>query len=82
MRILGMIAGQGAVMIGSGLAVGCVLSIWAVRGLSGLLYATNQFDIVSIGVAAATLVIAGALAVLPAALRAAGTDPITALRNE
>jgi len=81
-RILGMIATQGAVTIGSGLAVGYVLSIWAARGLSGFLYATNQFDIVSISVAAATLVIAGALAVLPAALRAARTDPITALRNE
>ena len=82
MRILGMIAGQGAVMIGSGLAVGCVLSIWAARGLSGLLYATNPFDIVSVGVAAATMFAAGGLAVLPQALRAARIDPIAALRSE
>jgi predicted permease len=81
-RILGMIAGQGAVMIGSGLAVGYVLSIWAARGLSGLLYATNQFDIISVGVAAATLIAAGGLAILPQALRAAHIDPIAALRSE
>ena len=82
MRILRTIFGQGAIMVGSGLAVGGVLSIWASRGLGSVLYQTNQFDLVSIGVAAATLVVAGALAVLPAALRAARTDPLVALRSE
>jgi putative ABC transport system permease protein len=82
MRILRMIAGQGAIMIGLGLAAGIVLSIWTARGLSGLLFATGRFDVLSIGAAAITLVAAGAVAILPPALRAARTDPIAALRSE
>ncbi len=81
-RILGAICGQAAVMVGSGLAVGGVLSIWASRALGSVFYETNRFDLVSIGVAAITLVVACAFAVLPAALRAARTDPLVALRSE
>ena len=81
-RIVGMIARQGAVMVGSGVAAGSVLSIWAARGLSGLLFATGRFDVLSIGAAAITLVAAGAVAILPPALRAARTDPVAALRSE
>jgi hypothetical protein len=81
-RIVGMIASQGAIMIGSGLAAGGVLSIWAASGLGGLLYATSEFDIISIGAAAATMIAAGGLAVLPQAVRAARTDPIVVLRGE
>jgi ABC-type antimicrobial peptide transport system permease subunit len=82
MRILSATLGQGAVMVGSGLAVGGVLSIWAARALSGVGFATNHFDVVSVSVASAVLMVVGAGAVLPAALRAARTDPLIALRSE
>jgi len=82
LRILGMIAGQGAIMVGTGLAAGSVLSIWAARGLSGLLFATSPFDPLSVGAAAATLIGAGAAAILPQALRAARTNPMAVLRSE
>jgi hypothetical protein len=36
MRILSATLGQGAVMVGSGLAVGGVLSIWAARALGSV----------------------------------------------
>jgi ABC-type antimicrobial peptide transport system permease subunit len=81
-RILGAILGQGARMVGSGLAAGGLLSFWAARALGTTLYATDQWDVLRIGVAAAVLLVAGAGAALPAALRAARTDPLSALRSE
>jgi len=69
-------------MVGTGLAVGGVLSIWAARALSGLVFATDYFYVLNIGVPAAILMVAGVGAVLPAARRAARTDPLIVLRNE
>ena len=82
MRILRATLGQSALTVGSGLAVGGLLSIWASRGLSGVIVTTGRSDVLSISVAAAVLVLTGAGAVLPAALRAARTDPLMALRSE
>ena len=82
MRILSATLGQGALMVGSGLAVGGLLSIWAARALSSVAVATGHFDVLSVGVPAAVLMVVGAGAVLPAARRAARTDPLIALRGE
>jgi ABC-type antimicrobial peptide transport system permease subunit len=81
-RILSRIVGQGAVMVGMGLAVGGVLAIWAARALGSLVFATGYLDAVTVGVPAAILMVVGAGAVLPAARRAARTDPLIALRSE
>ena len=81
-RILRAILGQGALMVGSGLAVGGFLSIWVGRALSGVVITTSRFDVPSAGVAAAVLIVVGAGAVLPAALRASRTDPLIALRGD
>jgi len=70
------------VMLGSGLAVGGLLSIWAARALSGVGFAADRFDALSVSVPAAMLIIAGAAAVLPAARRAVRTDPLLTLRGE
>jgi hypothetical protein len=82
MRILRATLGQSVLMMGSGLALGGVLSIWAARALGGLIFATDHLDVLSVGVPAAVLIVAGAGAVLPAAWRAARTDPLIALRSE
>jgi len=82
MRILSATLGQGALMVGSGLAAGGVLSIWAARALGGFVPATGRVDALSAGIAATVLVAVGAAAVLPAARRASSTDPLIALRNE
>ena len=82
LRILMATLGQGAVMVGLGLVVGGVLSIWAARALGALLFATGRFDALSIGAAAIVLMAAGVAAVLPAARRAARTDPLIVLRGE
>ena len=82
MRLLSATLRQGAMMLGCGLAAGGVLSIWAARGLGSLIRTTGLSDVVSVGAAAALLSATGAASVLPAALRAARTDPQMALRSE
>ena len=81
-RILMRTLGQGAWMVGAGLVVGGVLSIWAARALGSMVFATGRFDPLNIAVAAAVLMVVGVVAVLPAARRAARTDPLSALRSE
>jgi ABC-type antimicrobial peptide transport system permease subunit len=82
MRIAIAVLRPGAVVLGSGLAAGAVLSIWAARGLHVIGFATNRLDALSISAPATMLVIAGAAALLPATRRAMRTDPVTALRSE
>ena len=82
MHILMRTLRQGAWMVGAGLVVGGVLSIWAVRALSSMVFATGRFDLVNVAAAAVVLIVVGAIAVLPAARRAARTDPLSALRSE
>jgi hypothetical protein len=81
MRILGATLARGAVLVASGLAVGGVLSIWAARALGSAGFATDRLDALSIVVPVVTLLIAGTAAILPAARRAAKTDPLAVLRQ-
>jgi putative ABC transport system permease protein len=81
-RILMRTLGQGAWMVGAGLVVGGVLSIWAVRALGSVVFGTGGFDFLNVALAAVVLMVVGAVAVLPAARRAARTDPLSALRSE
>jgi len=81
-RIFNATLRQGALIVASGVGVGGVLSIWASRALSGLIVATDHFDVLGVCVASAVLVAAGAAAVLPTARRAARTDLLISLRSE
>jgi ABC-type antimicrobial peptide transport system permease subunit len=81
-RIANRTLGQGARMIVAGLIAGGVLSIWAVRAVSGVVFVADYPDAISITGAAALLVAAGAAAVFPAARRAARTDPVIVFRTE
>ena len=72
----------GVMMLGSGLAAGAVLSIWAARALDVLGFVTNRLDALSVSAPITMLVIAGAAALVPATRRAMRTDPVTALRSE
>jgi ABC-type antimicrobial peptide transport system permease subunit len=82
MRIAMRTLAQGAWMVGAGVAIGGVLSIWAAGALGSLMFGTGRFDPVNIAIAAGVLVLVGLCAVLPAARRAASTDPLTALRSQ
>jgi predicted permease len=80
-RILRSTLGQGVSMVGAALVIGGVLSLWASRALSGVTHTSGDVDVVSAATAAAVLLLAGLCAVLPAARRAAQTDPVTVLRG-
>lgn len=82
MRIVRATLGQGMVMVGIGLALGSVLSIWAVDALSGVIFTSAQADFFSIGVAGVVLMATGVGAVLPAALSASRTDPRMVMNGE
>jgi hypothetical protein len=81
-RILHGTLGQGGVMVACGLVIGGVLSIWTARLLGAVIGPAARIDIVSVAAASLVLLLAGAAATLPAARRAARTDPLMALRSE
>jgi predicted permease len=74
--------GQSALLVAVGLALGGLFSIWTSRALGRVDFATGGFDAWSIALPTAVVVAAGIAAVLPAARRAARTDPTIALRGE
>jgi hypothetical protein len=82
LRLLGATLGHGALMVGSALLAGGLLSLWTSRALSTVVVGAGRFDVASISMASAVLVVVVAAAVLPAARRAARTDPLIALRSE
>jgi putative ABC transport system permease protein len=81
-RILTATVGQGALMVGGGGLAGALLSIWAARALGAGGLASGRLDALSVGIPATMLVLAAAVALGPAARRAARTDPRAALRGE
>ena len=81
-RILSTTFGQGGVMVGAGLVLGGLLSTWATPAVSSSGLVTGSLDALSLAASATALALTGAAAVLPAALRAARTDPVIALRSE
>ena len=82
MRIVRATFGQGARMLGSALAAGGLLSIWASRALGNVGFAADRLDALSLGAPAALLVAAAVTAILPVARRAARTDPLITFRGE
>jgi putative ABC transport system permease protein len=81
-RILTSTLGQGMSIVASALIVGSVLSFWASRSLASVTNTSGSFDLVSTGAASGVLLLAGLLAIFPAARRAARTDPLTVLRGD
>jgi hypothetical protein len=71
-----------ALMMGSGLAVGCVLSIWSAWALGSAGFTAGQSNLPGAIVATGVLLATGAAAVLPAAISASRADPMLALRGE
>ena len=76
-----LVVGQGFKIVGLGLAIGLCISLLIVRFMNSLLYGVSGDDPVTLGCAIVALTVTGALACLLPALRAARTNPITALRE-
>ncbi|MEZ5319439.1 MAG: FtsX-like permease family protein [Vicinamibacterales bacterium] len=81
-RIVRMILGETAVLVGVGVAVGLGLAVFAARAAASLLFGLEPWDPVTLAGAVGTLALAALLAVLGPARRAATLQPVRALREE
>jgi ABC-type antimicrobial peptide transport system permease subunit len=68
-------------MVGIGLIIGILIALVCSRSIESLLYGVRGDDPVTLGVAVLVLCIAGLIACLLPARRAAKVDPIAALRQ-
>lgn len=80
--VLGLIAREGLLSTGVGLALGAVVSALAAPALGGLLYGVAPRDPFALGAALVVVLLAALLASASPAWRASRADPMSALRGE
>ena len=80
-RILWMILGDVGRMLAAGVAAGTIVALFAARAVASLLFGLTANDLATLGMAVGVLSVAGLLAALWPARRAAGIDPLSALRE-
>ncbi|MGH8168567.1 MAG: FtsX-like permease family protein, partial [Woeseiaceae bacterium] len=81
-NVLALVLGQGAWLIGAGLAAGVVAALVLTRFLGSLLFGISMFDPLTYGLAALLLIAVGIAACGLPAWRATRISPIAALRYE
>jgi predicted permease len=80
-RVQRLVLGRVALLVGTGIALGTALSLWAARFGGTLVYGLEARDPLTLAVAALVLVAVGALAGGIPARRAARLDPAAVLRQ-
>ncbi len=80
--VLRQILGYGITIAGVGVGLGLLATLWSSRLLENLLFGVAPHDIRVLGAVAAVIIAATLLASYLPARRAAGLDPLTALRHE
>ena len=80
-RILRMILGDVGRIMTVGVVAGIGLALAAGRSIGSLLFGLNPNDVVTLAMAAGLLLVAGLLSAAWPARRAAGIDPVSALRE-
>jgi len=81
-RVLGMVLGDGAVLVGLGTALGVAASLAVARLLEGMLYGVAPSDPVTLATVVLVMAAIGLGAAAVPAMRAARIDPLTAIRKE
>jgi putative ABC transport system permease protein len=82
MEVLRLVLGEGMALAGCGLALGLV-GAWLVgRAMQSMLYGVTSFDFAAFGAVGAVLLASALVACYVPAQRAAGMDPMSALRQE
>jgi predicted permease len=81
-NVVGLVMREAAVLLGVGLAAGIGLSLWAGTAAATLLFGLKPHDLASLTAAAALLASIALLASYIPARRAAGADPMPALRSD
>jgi ABC-type antimicrobial peptide transport system permease subunit len=79
--IVRLVVRQGSQIVGLGLAIALIATFLLSRFMSSVLYGVSANDPLTLGLASLVLVLAGLIACLLPALRAAKTNPIVALRE-
>ena len=79
-QLLGMVLGEGMILVAIGGVIGVVLAAAAARVLSSVLF-VGPFDVVSFAIAFGVLAFVALLANMVPARRAARVDPMVALRS-
>jgi ABC-type antimicrobial peptide transport system permease subunit len=77
-----LIVGQTLAILLAGVVPGAILSMVAVRAAAHFLYGSANSNAIAIVAATVILVLAGSIAVLIPASRAASADPLESLRSE
>jgi len=80
--VTGMFVSHGLMLAGIGIAIGLAAALGITRLMSSLLFEVSPIDPATYGVVSLVLIAAAALASYVPALRAAGIDPLEALRAE
>jgi len=80
-RILGMVLGEGTVLVFVGVIAGLGAVLGLTRYLKAMLYGVSAADPVTFAAAALLLMAAAAIAMWVPARRAASVDPMVALRH-
>ncbi len=81
-NVLALVLGDGMRLTALGAALGVALGAATARSMSGLLFGVRPYDPVTYVGAVAALIVAALVASVVPARRAAGIDPMTALRSE
>ena len=81
-RLLRATMADGGRLLAAGGAAGALLAWWSSRAFGELATPSTQLAVIAGGIATAVIVAAGIAAVLPSALRAARTNPLSILRAE
>jgi putative ABC transport system permease protein len=80
--LVSLIAGDSAVWVACGLAVGLVLAVIVSRSMSSLIYGVDRLDWISLMTSTCVLSVVAAIAALFPVWRATRVDPMTVLRAE
>jgi putative ABC transport system permease protein len=81
-RILGMVLGDVGRMVAIGIFTGAACALLASRAVGSLLYGLEPTDPATLAIAIASLLGTSFIAALLPARRAAGIDPLSALREQ
>jgi putative ABC transport system permease protein len=80
--VLGLVAGSAFRVIAAGAVVGLLLSLWAGRLLSTLLFGVEPLDLLTFAAVTAVIAVSAVLSMAGPAWRATRVDPVIALRND
>lgn len=80
--VFALIVRQGLWMVGGGLITGCTAAFFGARWIRSFLYGVTISDPLTYALVAIVVALAGGIAILAPALRAASIEPIVALRYE